>query len=529
VRVVRQNHVPGLRGAGVNSGDGSPHPGPLPEGEGTGLAWIQWIYLRGLGLVFCLAFTSLLPQLSGLVGPEGLEPATALLEWARAELGAERFLRLPTLLWLTSAGDTALRAVGLTGLVSGALLVANVAPRWALIGAWACYLSLVVAGGSFLSFQWDVLLLETALVSLPLAPGHLRPPGVVAEPPRGTILLVRILLARLMFMSGVVKLASGDATWSELTALEFHYWTQPLPNLPAYFVHQLPVTLHRASVALMLGIELLAPLLLFGPRPLRRGAAVAIAALQLGILTTGNYGFFNLLTLVLCIAALDDGLLGRLRIFQRLSRAPVASASRSRAATVALVGFGLVYVVLGLAQDFRRALGMQLPSPIAWTLREISGFRSISTYGLFAVMTTERREILIEGSADGHTWHEYLLKWRPGPVQEAPRFVAPHQPRLDWQMWFAALGRCENNPWLLRLQEQLLKGAPRVEGFFREQPFPEAPPRYLRTRFFDYRFTDLSEWRTTGAWWTRRELGPYCPPLMLSQGQLRRADLPAGR
>ncbi len=498
-------------------------------GEERGLARVRWLYLRGLGLVLCLAFASLLPQLPGLVGPEGLEPASALLEWAGAELGAERYLRLPTLLWLLGAGEGALYAVGLLGLALGALLVANVAPRWALLGAWACYLSLVVSGGSFLSFQWDVLLLEVALVSLPLAPGHLRPPGSVTEPPRGAMLLVRILLARLMFMSGVVKLASGDPAWRDFTALEFHYWTQPLPNVVAYFVDQLPATLHRASVALMLAIELVAPVLLFGPRRVRRGAALALAALQLGILATGNYGFFNLLTLVLCVAALDDGLLSRWRPLQRLALAPAAPARSSRVGTAALVGFGLVYTVLALSLDLRRSVNVPQPAPVAWTLQQLSGFRSINSYGLFAVMTTQRHEILIEGSADGQTWREYLLKWRPGPVDEAPRFVAPHQPRLDWQMWFAALGRCENNPWLIHLQQRLLEGAPLARGFFREDPFAGAPPpRFVRTRLFDYRFSSFSEWRTTGAWWTRRELGPYCPPLTLSQGQLRRADLPAG-
>ncbi|HEX8698751.1 MAG TPA: lipase maturation factor family protein [Myxococcaceae bacterium] len=498
-------------------------------GEGRGLARVRWLYLRGLGLVFCLAFASLLPQLSGLVGPQGLEPASALLEWARTELGPERYPQLPTLLWLFGAGEAALHGVCLAGLALGALLVANVAPRWALVGAWACYLSLVIAGGSFLSFQWDVLLLETALVSIPLAPGHLRPPGSVAEPPRGAILLVRILLARLMLMSGVVKLASGDSTWRNLTALEFHYWTQPLPNVIAYFVDQLPATLHRASVALMLGIELVAPVLLFGPRLVRRGAAAALAALQLGILTTGNYGFFNLLTLVLCIAALDDELLERWRLFQRLPLASVADGPRSRVGTAALAGFGLVYVILGLSLDFQRVSNVPPMAPVAWALRVVDGLRSINSYGLFAVMTTQREEILIEGSADGQTWREYLLKWRPGPVDEAPRFVAPHQPRLDWQMWFASLSRCQNNPWLLHLQKQLLEGAPLAQEFFRENPFPETPPRYLRTRLFDYRFASFSEWRATGVWWTRREVGPYCPPLTFSQGQLMRVDLPAGR
>lgn len=503
---------------------------PLPPlGEGRGLARVRWLYLRGLGLIFCLAFASLLPQLSGLMGPQGLEPAAAWLDWAREQLGAQRFLHLPTLLWLFGTGKGALWGVGLAGLACGALLVANVAPRWALVGAWACYLSLTVVGGDFLSFQWDVLLLEAALVSLPLTPGHLLPRGRVPEPRRGTVLLVRFLLFRLMVMSGLVKLASGDPTWRNLTALEYHYWSQPLPNVVSYFAAQLPAMLQRGSVAVMFVIELLTPFLLFGPRRLRLVGAGALVALQVGILTTGNYGFFNLLTIVLCISALDDGVLTRWRIFQRLSPEPAPAVRFPRARTAAFVAFAAIYAILGLSEDVHRLTRTQQPSPVRWTLGQIAGLRSINTYGLFAVMTTERQEIVLEGSADGQTWREYLLHWRPGPVNEAPRFVAPHQPRLDWQMWFASLSRCEENPWLLRLQEQMLQGAPNARGFFREDPFPETPPRFVRTRLYDYRFTDLHEWKATGAYWTRREVGPYCPPLTLEGGQLRRADLPAER
>jgi hypothetical protein len=497
--------------------------------SGAALARVRWLYLRGLGLIFCFAFASLLPQLSGLLGPEGLEPAAALLDWAREQLGPERFWRLPTVLWWLGAGEGALWGVCLAGLACGALLVADVAPRWALVGAWACYLSLTCVGGVFLSYQWDVLLLETALVSLPLTPGHLRPPGGTQEPRWGTVLFVRFLLARLMIMSGAVKLASGDPTWRELTALEFHYWTQPLPNAIAWFVHQLPALLHRVGVGAMLVIELVVPLFLFGPRRARLVAAGALAALQVGILVTGNYGFFNLLTLVLCLAALDDGVLPRWRVFQRLPAVPAPPLRHSRVRGGAFVGFVAVYSVLALSLDVQRLVNVSLPSPVRWTLGQLAGLRSINTYGLFAVMTTERREILIEGSADGQTWREYLLRWRPGPVDDAPRFVAPHQPRLDWQMWFASLSNCANNPWLIRLQEQLLQGSPTARSFFREDPFPAEPPRFVRTRSFDYRFTGFSEWRATGAWWTRRELGPYCPPLTLERGQLRRAVLPAGR
>lgn len=496
---------------------------------GRGLARVRWLYLRGLGLIFCIAFASLLPQLSGLMGPQGLEPAAAWLEWARLELGPERYFRLPTLLWFTGAGEGGLWAVGLAGLMCGVLVLVDVAPRWALIGAWACYLSLTSVGGVFLSYQWDVLLLEAAIVSVPLAPGRLRPSTSVPEPRLGPILLVRFLLFRLMFMSGVVKLTSGDATWRSLTALEFHYWTQPLPNPVAYFVWQLPAVLHRAGVAVMFVIELVAPFLLFGPRRVRLVAAGALIALQLGILGTGNYGFFNFLTIVLCLSALDDGVLARWRPFQRLSPvlAPVHRFQSQR--TAGFWGFAVMYCVLALASDVERVIRTPLPSPLSWALGETASLRSVNTYGLFAVMTTERKEIVLEGSADGQTWHEYLLRWRPGPVDEAPRFVAPHQPRLDWQMWFASLSRCVDNRWLIRLQEQLLKGDAVARGFFREDPFPDAPPRFVRTRSFDYRFTDLSEWRSTGAYWKRSESGPYCPPLTLESGELRRADLPSGR
>ncbi|WP_164013013.1 lipase maturation factor family protein [Pyxidicoccus trucidator] len=529
-----------------------------------GLARVRWWYLRGLGLVFCLAFASLLPQLPELLGPEGLSPASAWLDWAGRSLGGvERVLRLPTLLWLTGAGTGALWGVALLGLLCGTLLLVDVAPRYALVGAWVAYLSITTVGGEFLSFQWDVLLLETALVSLPLAPGHLWPPRVASEPRRGAVFLVRFLLFRLMLMSGLVKLVSGDPTWRDFTALEYHYWTQPLPNVLAYFAHQLPVGLQRASTVAMFAIELVAPFFLFGPRRVRLSAVALLAQLQVGILATGSYGFFNLLTLVLCIAALDDDALRWLRVpgprvagdvrgteaqdaaVRRgegqggaavSASAEAASSStgpmekmtepapRSRWATGAFAVFASVYAVLALSQDARRVFRWSPPEPVSTGLGVVSPFRSINTYGLFAVMTTKREEVVIEGSDDGQTWQEYLLRWRPGPVDERPRVAAPHMPRLDWQLWFAALSTCRDNPWLLRLQDALLRGEPRVRDFFREGSLPDSPPRYVRTRRFDYRFTDLATLRATGSWWTRQAVGPFCPPLTLKDGQLQRAD-----
>ncbi|MGZ3459416.1 MAG: lipase maturation factor family protein, partial [Archangium sp.] len=311
------------------------------------VARVRWLYLRALGLVFVLAFASLMPQLSALLGPQGLSPASTLLDYVRQVLpGPERYLRLPTLLWWTGAGEGALRGLGLAGLACGALLVANVAPRLALVGAWACYLSLTTVGGVFLSYQWDVLLLEAALVSLPLTPGHLLPPGVSPAPPRGAILLPRLLLFRLMVMSGAVKLASGDPTWRDFTALQYHYWTQPLPNPVSWFADLLPAFLQHASVGAMLLIELAFPFLLLGPRRARLASAGMLASLQLGILATGNYGFFNFLTLALCLSALDDGVLARWRTGGPPPAAPALTRRRSRSGAVALVLFVGAYAVL---------------------------------------------------------------------------------------------------------------------------------------------------------------------------------------
>ena len=136
-------------------------------------------------------------------------------------------------------------------------------------------------------------------------------------------------------------------------------------------------------------------------------------------------------------------------------------------------------------------------------------------YGLFRVMTKSRPEIIIEGSADGNEWLPYEFRWKPGALERAPRWVAPHQPRLDWQMWFAALGNYRQNPWFVSLLERLLRNTPAVTRLLERNPFPETPPRYIRARLYEYRFTTWAEHRATGNWWKREESGEYLPAISL--------------
>jgi hypothetical protein len=320
-----------------------------------------------------------------------------------------------------------------------------------------------------------------------------------------------------MFASAVVKLTSGDPSWRHATALQYHYETQPLPTWTAWFMHQLPAWCQRLSALFMFAIEGLSPFLIFAPRRLRIAAAVGIVSLQLLILATGNYAFFNLLALALCVALLDDAVwpAGWRRRFERArSRPKTLPGWIVVPTTLALFGLSL-YPMARAFHSSADYLG-----PIRDLYRVTAPLRIVNPYGLFQVMTTRRPEIEIEGSDDGVTWKAYRFRWKPGPLDRRPEFVAPHQPRLDWQMWFAALADFQQEPWFLSFCQRLLEGSPPVLALLDENPFPRAPPRFVRATLYEYHFTDSTTRRATGAWWRRERLGPYGPALALQDGRL---------
>jgi predicted DCC family thiol-disulfide oxidoreductase YuxK len=472
--------------------------------EPARFALTQWLFLRVLAAIYIVAFASLAVQVTGLLGQNGISPAHTFFERVGASsLGWMRFWAVPSLFWWNST-DMVLAGACWVGVVLSAVLFAGYLERMALVLLYLLYLSFSLAGQEFLSFQWDALLLETGFLAIFF--GHT---GAMQK----TIAwLYRALAFRLYFLSGFVKLASGDPNWRHLSALDFHYFTQPLPTIVAWYADKLPRWFQHASTFTVLAVELGAPFLIFAPRRIRLFGAGLLLSLEVLIFATGNYTFFNLLAAAVTLFLFDDqafrGLVWRPR------RANVEAAPSTRAARIAAAAVTLLILPLGLVHIFENT-GPQLPEPLDAEARYTSPFQVVNSYGLFAVMTTERLEIIVEGSDDGETWRAYEFPYKPGDVNRAPRWAAPHQPRLDWQMWFAALSDYRSNPWFVAFVEGLLNGSPEVLGLLEKNPFPDHPPRYVRAVTYDYRFSSWAEHRQTGAWWHREPHGQYLPPVGL--------------
>jgi predicted DCC family thiol-disulfide oxidoreductase YuxK len=490
----------------------------VPPGE----AFTTWIFLRLLGAIYAIAFVSLWTQVTGLVGSKGILPAAEYLAAVRSHYGIERHWLLPTLAWF-NVSDTALTSMCAAGAVLGFLLLLGAAPILMLVGCWALYLSVANVGREFLWFQWDSLLLETGFLAIFLAPWReLSRPATDPGPPRSMLWMMRWLLFRLMFSSAAVKLTSGDPNWHNLTALQYHYETQCLPPWTAWYAHHLPAWFQRWSAIAMFAIEGLAPFLIMTPRRIRMFGAAAMALLQALIILSGNYGFFNLLALALIVLLLDDAvwpLSWRGRAAGADPLAPRTARGRWPGWITGTAAVSVLVLSLApLAGALRLPLG-RLEALLA--VEQVADpFRIVNGYGLFAVMTTKREEIIVEGSADGRIWLPYEFRYKPGDVMRRPRFVAPHQPRLDWQMWFAALGDWRSSPWYLNFCQRLLEGSRPVLALLENNPFPEAPPRYVRGVLYEYHFTDAATRRTSGAWWRREERGPFGPVLTLVNGRL---------
>jgi lipase maturation factor 1 len=538
--------------------------------EGPGRLWPRWLFLRALGLIFFSAFYSLLFQIRGLIGPDGILPATEYLNSVRQALGMEAYWYAPTLLWLGS-GAHALTLLCWAGLVASVLLVFNFWPRGMTAVCLVAHLSFIAAAQDFSSYQSDGMLLAAAFICVFFAPPGLRPGMGEDHPPSwASLFLLQWLWFQIYFESGFVKMASHDQDWRHLTALDHYYENGPLPNWIGWYVQQLPHWFHAGATFYTLVTELVLVWMLFMPRRFKILCFFIVTPFQISIILTSNLAFLNHLVLSLGILLLDDrflhdGYKSVLSLFttrraqQETNEAPAeviqspapgnasgivpetstdlrASRDETRSRiglkqSIQYVSFLCSVIMLPWTFYATAALlllmifpGLPLPrSPIV----ALDPFRIANSYGLFAVMTPARHEIEFQGTRDGKTWIPYPFRYKPQDPDQPPRIHAPYQPRFDWNLWFASLGGWRENTWVLNTEMRLLKNDVSVLELFGRNPFPEGPPRQVRAVIWQYWFTDIATKRKTGLWWRREFQGLYAPTVEREpDGSINFVELP---
>ncbi len=486
----------------------------------------RWVWVRALALIYFSAFFSLLFQIKGLIGPQGIEPAGNYLRAVAEYYGATRYFHTPTLFWISSSSTT-MMAVTWIGIAASLIAFCNVWPRVSLFLCWICFLSFVTAAGDFSSYQSDGMLLEAGFISLFFVPLGVSPGFAEQRPPsRISLWLLRWEWFRIYFESGIVKELSGDPQWRHFTAMDEYYQNGPLPTWIGWYVQHMPHWFHAASVAGTLLMEFVVVWMLFFPRRVRLICFLIVTPWEIGVILTGNYAFLNYIVLSLGFLLLDDVYLAR--VFPTRFRpaaaawieSPPAQAELGRgtpvrnglhAAGVVLSGSMLLWVGYATtAEMVDLVAGNVLPMQPAALLEP---FRIANQYGLFAVMTRGRYEIEFQGSNDGQQWQPYLFTHKPQLVNEAPRIYAPYQPRFDWNLWFASLGSWQQNEIVPVTEEKLLSNDRDVVGLFRSDPFNGTAPRYVRAVLWQYWFTSMEEKRRTGNWWRRTMLGLYAPAI----------------
>jgi hypothetical protein len=510
-------------------------PEPITE-KRPGHLWPRWIFLRALGLIYFSAFYSLLFQIKGLIGPNGILPASDYLQAMHAALELRSYWSAPSLLWF-GASNGALMTLCWVGLIASLLVTLNLWPRASLLICFVCFVSFVSVAREFSGYQSDGMLLEAGFIALFFAPAGLRP-GLGAEnpPSRASLFLLQWEWFRIYFESGVAKIGSGDLAWRQFTAMDDYYQNGPLPTWIGWYVQHLPHWFHASATVYTLVTELLIVWMLFLPRRFRIACFFIVTPFEISIIATANYTFLNYLVLLLGVLLLDDRFLEwifpvRLREWIRGKSALGPAGAGGAAAGVpdpfsgraewrerftplrrAFAGLclGLVFYSTTALLLWMFVPGLPVPQT---PVQALEPFRIANSYGLFAVMTHERYEIEFQGSLDGKTWIAYPFRYKPQGINEAPGIYAPYQPRFEWNLWFASLGPWQRSRFVVWAEERLLKNEPDVLALFANNPFASAPPREVRAVKYQYWFTDMRTKRETGNWWRREDLGQYAPAL----------------
>ncbi len=469
--------------------------------------WLtRLVFQRGLGLIYLIAFICALNQFRPLLGERGLLPAPAFMRQVP-------FRETPSLFYLAPK-DWAFAGAAWLGILLSALVILGVADRYtswvnALVwlGIWLLYMSFVNVGQTFYGFGWESILLEAGFLAVFLGGRHVQPPEIV-------LWLVRWLTFRVMFGAGLIKLR-GDPCWRDLTCLQYHYETQPIPNPVSWYLYTAPQWTQKAGVVFNHFAELFVPFLLFLPQPFASiGGAITIL-FQLSIFISGNLSWLNVLTMVIATSAIDG------RYFAPLI--PV----REPAVAVATTGYRIVVFLLAMtigALSIRPVGNMLSPRQVMNT--SYDPLHLVGTYGAFGGITRQRYEIVVSGTADevlrpSTGWKEYEFKGKPNDPTRMPMQIAPYHLRLDWLMWFAAMSNYYEQPWFVNMMAKLLQNDRPLLGLLRSNPFPDRPPRYVRAQLYEYHFASPETRRKTGQWWVRTLAGDYFPAISLDDPAFR--------
>ncbi len=474
--------------------------------------------LRLLGLVYTMAFLTLALQGRALLGPRGLLPIDSYLAEVAGEAGSRSagFWMLPSIFWW-GAGDRAITAAGWVGVALGLLVLAGVANALVLAFLCALQISIVNAGQTFYGFGWEIQLVETGFLCVFLVPLLDVRPFPRRPPPIVVIWLLRWLAVRIMWGAGLIKLR-GDPCWRNLTCLDYHFETQPIPNPLTPFFHALPHGVHVAGVIFNHAVELVAPFFVFGTRRMRLGAGAAMLALQVILILSGNLSFLNWLTIVPICACFDDGVWRRLLPAAVVRRAEAAAqqAQPSRAQGLTTLALGAAIVLLSVPPILNLLSGQQVMNT------SFTRLPLVNTYGAFGSVGRERNQLVFEGTEDevvteATVWRPYVFKCQPVDPARRPCWMSPYHYRLDWLLWFAAMGSPREYDWTLRLVWNLLGADRPTLGLLGEDPFRGRRPRHVRVDLYRYRLAPLG----APTWWQRQRLGPWLPPLERDNPELR--------
>jgi len=482
--------------------------------------WLtRFVILRWLGLVYAVAFLAAARQIIPLIGSHGILPIDLFIQQAQGALGSPMacFLRLPSLFWFFHS-DTLLQTTAWLGFGLSCVVVAGYANGLMMIILWALYMSIVHIGQDWYGYGWEIQLLETGFLAIFLCPWLDGRPFGKRPPLVAVIWLYRWLIFRIMLGSALIKLR-GDECWRDLTALYYHFETQPIPNAFSRHFHFAPHWMLKAGVLFNFLAELVAPWFIVTPRLFRHTAGVIMVLFQITLIFSGNLSFLNWLTIVPALACFDDSFWAKLLPKSLVNHAVKAQASAEPSKPMQVAGW--IVAVLVLFLSIKPVMNLISDTQIMNT--SFDPLELVNTYGAFGSIGKERLNVVFQGTdADKPdakaVWKDYLYRALPVALNQRPVQIAPYQPRLDWQMWFASMSNVNQYPWTLHLVWKLLHNDPGVLSLLGPNPFADKPPRYIRATLYRYQFAPPGN--LTGDWWTREPLGQWLPPLSLDNKQL---------